>query len=129
VVAALRDYLALRRTLVQGPDRGALFLGEDGERLRITAFRQWLKRFARKVLGAERRVFPHLFRHSFAVHLLLGGADIRHVQELLGHADLDTTRIYLRLLPEELRADYEAAMPELMAPRRYSSIPQQLFNS
>lgn len=113
VVAALRDYLALRRTQLRGPDLGALFLGQDGERLRITAFRQWLKYHARKVLGAERRVFPHLFRHSFAVHLLLGRADIRHVQELLGHADLDTTRIYLRLLPEELRADYEAAMPIL----------------
>lgn len=45
---------------------------------------------------------------------------IRHVQELLGHADLDTTRIYLRLLPEKLRADYEAAMPELLATRMIS---------
>lgn len=114
VAVALRDYLALRRTLLRGPDRGAFFLGEDGQRLRITAYRQWLHRFARKVLGEERRIFPHLFRHSFAVHLLLGGADIRHVQELLGHADLDTTRIYLRLLPEELRADYERAMPALL---------------
>lgn len=75
---------------------------------------QAFKTHAWKVLGPERRVFPHLLRHSFAVHLLLGGADIRHVQEQLGHADLATTRIYLRLLPEELRADYERAMPELM---------------
>ncbi len=114
VVAALRDYLAVRRTLLSGPDLGALLLGQDGERLRATAYRQWLKYHARKVLGTERQIFPHLLRHSCAVHLLLGGADIRHVQELLGHADLDTTRIYLRLLPEELRADYEAAMPELL---------------
>lgn len=114
VVVALRDYLALRRTLLCGPDHGALFLGGDGKRLRATAFRQWLIRFAAGVLGPERHVFPHLLRHSFAVHMLLGGADIRYVQEALGHVDLDTTKLYLRLLPEELRADYEAAMPELM---------------
>ena len=114
VIAAVRDYLALRRTQLVGPDHGALFVGRDGKRLRDTAYRQWLKRFAGKVLGPERRIFPHLLRHSFAVHLLLGGTDIRMVQELLGHDDLDTTLGYLRLLPEELRADYERAMPELM---------------
>lgn len=115
VVVALRDYLALRRTLLRGPDLGCVFIGHDGERLRATAFRQWLKTHSRKILGAERRMFPHLLRHTFAVHMLLGGADIRYVQEMLGHASLDMTRLYLRLLPEELRADYEAAMPELLA--------------
>lgn len=59
-------------------------------------------------------MFPHLLRHSYAVALLLGKADIRYVQELLGHADLDTTKLYLCLLPEHLRADYERAMPELL---------------
>lgn len=116
VAAALRDYLALRRTLLIGPDHGALLVGHDGKRLRASSYRQWLKIHARKELGNNRKCFPHLLRHSFAVHLLLGKADIRHVQELLGHADLDTTRIYLRLLPEELRTDYEWAMPELMGP-------------
>lgn len=114
VVSALRDYLALRRTLLRGPDRGHLFIGTDGERLRATAFRQWFKGHAGRVLGHKRRVFPHLLRHSFAVHLLLGGADIRHVQALLGHASIDVTKVYLRLLPEQLRAAYEAAMPELL---------------
>ena len=67
------------------------------------------------MLGPERRVHPHLFRHSIAVHLLRGGADIRHVQEFLGHADLDTTKIYLRLVPGDLREDYDEAMPELVS--------------
>jgi site-specific recombinase XerD len=114
MAAALADYLALRRTLLRGPDRGFLFLSEDGNPLSKAAFRQWLICHARQVLGKERRVFPHLLRHSYAVALLLGKADIRYVQELLGHADLDTTKLYLRLLPEHLRADYERAMPELL---------------
>ena len=59
------------------------------------------------------RLHPHLFRHSIAVHLLRGGADVRYIQEFLGHADLDTTKIYLRLVPGHLREDYDAAMPEI----------------
>jgi site-specific recombinase XerD len=55
-----------------------------------------------------------LLRHSIAVHLLRGGADIRHVQNFLGHADLDTTKTYLRLVPGHLKEDYEKAMPELV---------------
>ncbi len=57
------------------------------------------------------RVHPHLLRHSIAVHLLRQGADVRHIQQLLGHASLDTTKIYLRLVPGHLREDYDAAMP------------------
>jgi len=65
------------------------------------------------MLGPERRVHPHLFRHSVAVHILRGGVDIRYVQQFLGHADIDTTMIYLRLIPGHLREDYDKAMPEL----------------
>lgn len=111
-LAALRDYLALRRELVRGPDRGELFLGRDGTRLRAHTYRAWLERHCHKVLGML--VNPHLLRHSCAVHLLLRKADIRLIQHLLGHADLDTTQIYLRLLPDELRKEYEAALPVLM---------------
>jgi len=76
------------------------------------AFRQWLYGHAKRTLG--RGVNPHLLRHSIAVHLLRGGADIRHIQAFLGHADLDTTRIYLRLVPGQLKEVYEKAMPELV---------------
>jgi len=60
------------------------------------------------------RIHPHLLRHSIAVHLLRQGADIRHIQQFLGHADLETTKIYLRLVPGHLREDYDKAMPVLM---------------
>lgn len=108
---ALEDYLALRRTLLRGPDLGRLFLGRYGRPLAAAGFRDWLTQHTRETLG--RRIHPHLLRHSAAVHLLRGGADIRHVQAFLGHADIDTTKIYLRLVPGHLKADYEGAMPWL----------------
>ena len=63
--------------------------------------------------GLKTRLYPHLFRHSVAVHLLQNGADIRHVQQFLGHKELDTTKIYLRMVPGRLKEDYEKAMPEI----------------
>ena len=109
---ALKDYLALRRTLLRGPDTGILFLSERGTRLDSSTFCRWLRGWAKKTIG--RPVNPHLLQHSIAVHLLRGGADIRHVQELLGHRQLETTKVYLRMTPGHLRAEYEAAMPELV---------------
>lgn len=111
--AALANYLALRRSLLRGPDRGIVFLGRNGLPVAESTFQQWIGRLAASVLGPERRVHPHLFRHSIAVHLLRGGADIRYVQQFLGHADIDTTMVYLRLIPGHLREDYDKAMPEL----------------
>lgn len=111
-MAALEDYLALRRSLLRGPDRGILFLSSTtGGRLSATTFSGWLARWAQHSIG--RHVHPHALRHAAAVHLLRGGADIRHVQEFLGHADLDTTKTYLHLIPGHLRADYDKAMPAL----------------
>jgi site-specific recombinase XerD len=60
-----------------------------------------------------RQLHPHLLRHSIAVHLLRGGADGRHIQAFLGHGSLDTTKIYLRLVPGHLAEDYDKAMPEI----------------
>jgi len=57
--------------------------------------------------------FVHIFRHLIAVHLLRRGADIRYIQQFLGHANLDTTKIYLRLVPGHLKEDYDKAMPEI----------------
>ena len=111
--AALLDYLALRRSLLRGPDRGVVFLGRNGLPVVGITIQQWIGRLATSVLGPERRVHPHLFRHSIAVHLLRGGADIRYAQQFLGHANIDTTMVYLRLVPGHLREDYDRAMPEL----------------
>jgi site-specific recombinase XerD len=105
---AAADYLALRRDLLCGPDHGALLLGVSGKRLPSCAMQDHLRGLSRTI---GFRVFPHLLRHSIAVHLLRRGADIRHIQQFLGHEDLETTKVYLRLVPGQLREDYDAAMP------------------
>jgi len=106
-----KDYLALRRDLIAGPDHGALLIGEQGKRLNLQMPGILLRRLSRRV---GFRVHPHLLRHSIAVHLLQRGTDLRVIQAFLGHADLDTTKIYLRLVPGQLRAAYDQAMPVLL---------------
>lgn len=105
---AAHEYLSLRRELLRGPDHGALLLSSTGQRIQGWFIQQWLMR-ASQSLGF--RVHAHLLRHSIAVHLLRQGADVRYIQQFLGHAQLDTTKIYLRLIPGHLRADYDQAMP------------------
>ena len=58
-------------------------------------------------------LYPHLLWHSIAVHLLRGGTDVRHIQAFLGHASLDTTKEYMRLVPGRLKEEYDKAMPEI----------------
>lgn len=113
VAAALRDYLDVRRSLLMGPDSGALLLNQFGQRLKQRTFRLWLRRLNRARGDAARHIYPHLLRHSIAVHLLRAGADIRYIQEFLGHTRLNTTKLYLRLVPERLKEDYEKAMPDI----------------
>lgn len=106
--AAAQNYLELRRGLVTGVDTGALLLGGFGRRIRAQALYGVLAELSAQ-LGV--RVFPHLLRHSIAVHLLRRGVDIRAIQEFLGHAELDTTKVYLRMIPGHLREEYDRAMP------------------
>jgi integrase/recombinase XerC len=112
LVAALKDYLCLRRSLLKGPDNGVLLLSIRGKRLTEVGFRTLMATINKHRPPESRRVHAHLFRHSIAVHLLRGGADIRHIQAFLGHESLDTTKIYLRLVPADLRKSYDAAMPD-----------------
>jgi site-specific recombinase XerD len=113
-LAAVKDYLAVRRQLVRGVDDGALFISTyEGRRLKIFTINEWFRN-RRKARGPDApRVHPHLLRHSIAVHLLRRGADIRYIQQFLGHSDIDTTKIYLRLVPGHLKAEYDVAMPEI----------------
>ena len=104
------DYLNMRRDLVRGPDSGALLLSNRGGRVHEAPIRVALRKAARAI-GITRPIFPHLLRHSLAVHLLRGGSDLRIVQAWLGHASIETTRQYLRLLPGHLREVYDRAMP------------------
>jgi integrase/recombinase XerD len=110
-VEAVEGYLVRARPTLAGPKSGpALFLNQRGGRLT----RQGADRIlhaAVKRAGIDKRVTPHMLRHSFATHLLEGGADVRVVQELLGHASLSTTQIYTLVTGDRLREEYFSAHP------------------
>lgn len=110
---ALSDYLALRRSLLCGPDNGVLLLSTSGRRFSEHSARQLMRKINRLNV-CKRNVHAHLFRHSIAVHLLRGGADIRYIQQFLGHELLETTKIYLRLVPTDVEVAYHAAMPQFV---------------
>jgi len=94
------------------PDSGerALFLNRRGDRLTRQGFWQILKGYA-KSAKLDAAVTPHTLRHSFATHMLSGGADLRSVQELLGHANISTTQVYTHLTSEHVRRTYEKSHP------------------
>jgi integrase/recombinase XerD len=109
---AVGDYLTTGRPELAGTRtrEPALFLNARGGRL--TRQGAWLiVRAAGDRAGLQGRLFPHVLRHSCATHMLDHGADIRVVQELLGHASLSTTQVYTKVSPERLRAVYDAAHP------------------
>ena len=115
---AVGDYLTTGRPELAGrPRESALFLNARGGRL--TRQGAWLiVRAAGDRAGLQGRLFPHVLRHSCATHMLDRGADIRVVQELLGHASLSTTQVYTKVSPERLRAVYDAAHPRAQRSRR-----------
>jgi integrase/recombinase XerD len=110
-VAALKDYLSQGRPRLKASSgEEALFLNRRGERLTRQGLWQILKGYAKAAkLGVE--ITPHTLRHSFATHMLSGGADLRSVQELLGHANISTTQVYTHLTTEHVRRAYERSHP------------------
>ena len=108
---ALNNYLAHSRpTLLSKKKANAVFLNQYGGRLPARRIQKILDKCARKA-GLEKKVHPHVLRHTFATHLLDGGADLRVVQELLGHAQLATTQIYTHVSQSQARKIYQSAHP------------------
>ena len=108
---ALRNYLAQGRLKLLGEKRSnALFLNRYGQRIPERRVQKMLEEYAKKA-GIEKRVHPHILRHTFATHLLDGGADLRVVQELLGHARLSSTQIYTHVTKGQAKKVYLSAHP------------------
>ena len=110
-LAAIADYLANERpALVTKKTSSHVFLSVRGGALSPDRVRQIVKERA-KFAGIDQNVYPHLLRHSFATHLLEGGADLRVIQELLGHADISTTQIYTHVDRQRLKAVHKQFHP------------------
>jgi integrase/recombinase XerC/integrase/recombinase XerD len=108
---ALDRYLAKARpALIADPREEALFVSRRGRRLSPSDVRRRLARWVREAALAG-GISPHSLRHSFATHMLEGGADLRSIQELLGHASVSTTQIYTRVEPSRLRRQYARGHP------------------
>ena len=113
---ALITYIEQGRPQLLGDKtNSAVFINRDGERLIERRVQKILERYARGA-GIDKKVHPHILRHTFATHLLNGGADLRVVQELLGHASLSSTQIYTHVSKSQARKVYLSAHP--MAKRK-----------
>jgi integrase/recombinase XerC len=109
--AALEDYLANGRRSIGAVDRdNAVFINDRGRRLSVRGMQKMVHHYA-CASGIEKRVHPHTLRHTFATHMLDGGADLRVVQELLGHADLSSTQIYTHVTKQQARKVYLKSHP------------------
>jgi len=108
---ALTAYLGQGRVELLGERKsGALFVNRYGKRLSERGVQRILEKYA-NLAGIEKRIHPHLLRHTFATHLLDGGADLRVVQELLGHANLSSTQIYTHVSQSQVKKVYLSAHP------------------
>lgn len=107
---AIEDYLRTERPGLAHSETTALFLNKHGGRLSVRQVRRLVKQSGARA-GLGDGVHPHILRHSFATHLLDHGADLRAVQELLGHMSIVTTQVYTHVAPRRLVAAYNAAHP------------------
>lgn len=110
-VKALATYINdVRAQLIDEPQQQALFVNMNGERMSRQGFWKIVKYYQEKA-GISKDITPHTLRHSFAAHLLENGADLKSIQEMLGHADISSTQIYTQVVNQKLRAVYAKAHP------------------
>jgi integrase/recombinase XerD len=110
-IRALSEYVHnIRPQLVDSLDESALFVNMSGERMSRQGFWKLIKYYQERA-GIKKDITPHTLRHSFAAHLLENGADLRSIQEMLGHADISSTQIYSRLLNQKIKDVYLKAHP------------------
>ena len=110
-IRALNEYVEfIRPQMIATPDEKALFVNVSGERMSRQGFWKLIKSYQVKA-GIEKTITPHTLRHSFAAHLLENGADLRSIQEMLGHADISSTQIYSQLVKKQLKDVYNKAHP------------------
>jgi integrase/recombinase XerD len=110
-VKALSDYMKdIRPQLIADPEETALFVNMNGERMSRQGFWKIVKHY-QETAQINKEITPHTLRHSFAVHLLENGADLRSIQEMLGHADISSTQIYTHVVKKQLKDVYQRAHP------------------
>ncbi len=110
-IKALTDYMRrVRPQLIADREEQALFVNMNGERMSRQGFWKIIKFYQEKA-GIEKDITPHTLRHSFAAHLLENGADLRSIQEMLGHADISSTQIYTHVVKHQLKDVYQKAHP------------------
>ena len=110
-IKALREYTEfVRPRMVARPEETALFVNVNGERMSRQGFWKLVKNYQIKA-GIQKDITPHTLRHSFAAHLLENGADLRSIQEMMGHADISSTQIYSQLVKMHLKEVYNKTHP------------------
>ena len=110
-VKALREYMEkIRPRIIADENQQALFVNMSGERMSRQGFWKIIKYYQEKA-EINKDITPHTLRHSFAVHLLENGADLRSIQEMLGHADISSTQIYTHVIQKQLKDVYNKAHP------------------
>ncbi len=110
-VRAVREYIEnIRPKMIANPSESALFVNVSGERMSRQGFWKLIKHYQQSA-GIEKDITPHTLRHSFAAHLLENGADLRSIQEMLGHSDISSTQIYAQLVKQNLKSVYNKYHP------------------